>query len=79
MLVEFSGKSELDGDEWLVSSVLHGLQVAGDTAVGLSVLLGSEPAQHFLFGNYVLNTRKGGKGRGKGGKSFSIYLINFNR
>ena len=39
----------MDGDERIVSAVPHGLEVTGDTAVGLGILLGSEAARHLLF------------------------------
>ena len=39
----------MDSDEWIVSAVSHRLQVAGDTAVGLGILLGSEATRHLLF------------------------------
>ena len=39
----------MDGEEWIVSAVSHRLQVAGDTAVGLGILLGPEAARHLLF------------------------------
>jgi hypothetical protein len=44
MGVQLTGKSQLDGDEGVVSAIGHGLQVAGDAAVGLGVEGFSEAA-----------------------------------
>jgi len=52
-----TGKSELDCDEGIISAVCHGLQVAGDTAVGLGILGFAEAAGDLCDVNEELKDR----------------------
>ncbi len=47
--VQRSREGHLNGDEGIISVVGHGLQIAGDTAVGFGVLAFSEAAGDFLL------------------------------
>ncbi len=44
LLIDCPGQGHLNGEEGVVAAVGHGLEVAGDAAVGLGVLAGAEAA-----------------------------------
>ena len=43
------GESDLNGHQWIVSLVGHGLEIAGDSAIGIGVLAGAEASGDFLL------------------------------
>jgi hypothetical protein len=47
--VDLPGQGHLDGDQGIAPAVGHGLQVAGDAAVGLGILRRSEATGHLLL------------------------------